>query len=248
MERVVPEQTTEDPKDLRTKLDKALKELADTKAELTPLQHFKTITEAGYSHLNEHQQKALFSSFGENDTIDSKAIKDAAKNLGFQPAPTVPPTVPNPNNGQVQNPGQFPGQVPGVVQDPNQIPGQVPGQIPTQYPGQMPTQVPGQIPGQVPGQPYQQFVPEGQLPPIPGVVPNPQQQAYEAQMQQQMIADGIQGLSAAEYANVMATRQGRTGDSAFSQAINQAQTPEQVMGVIATQGKGVGVVLESDID
>jgi len=247
MERVVPDTTTEDPKDLRTKLDKALKELADTKAELTPLKNFKVVAEAGYSHLNEHQQKALFSGFSDTDTIDAKAIKDAAKNLGFQPAPTpVPAGVPDPNNpqGQVQIPGQVPGQVHGQgVVDPNvqQNPQQIPGQVPGQMPGQMVSPTPDQQLGQ-------QFVPNPQLPPIPGMVPNPSQQAYEAQLQAQMVADGIQGLSAAEYANIMATRQGRAGDGAFSQAINAAQTPEQALGIVATQGKGVGLILESDID
>ena len=121
MERVVPEPPVEDPKDLRSKLDKANRDLAAANAKNLALTSTNLMHQANLGHLNEHQQKALMGQLDTDAELDVKAIAAAAKNLGFnpvQPQPQIqPPQVP----GQFQpmQPGQVPGQVPGQPFDPN---------------------------------------------------------------------------------------------------------------------------------
>lgn len=195
-------------RELREKLEAANKEVGKLRNSNTELSRKATLGSAGYSHLSDMQQTALFATFGKDDQITADTIKERAGALGFPsstPTPTVPPGVPDPNAPQGTQ---------GQPQDPN---------------------------AQV--NPYQQFVPQPtQVPGMPGSTPD--QATVEAAMREA----GIAGLSAAEYANVMASRSGRGGDASFSQALAQANSPEAVMAVVSRMGPSVGLLNENDVD
>lgn len=235
MERVVPDNhdnLPDDPKELRTQLKAALKRESELKTENAGLTRYKLLADSGVK-LNDIQQTALFSTFAQDEAPDKAAVLKRAEELGFHkpdakpPATTttVPPGMPDPNNPQAP-------QAPNA--DPNQLP--VPPVNPLQ-----------QFVPQ--GQPMQMYVqgPNGEMIPVPNANPMVPGQAPVMQDWQQLAAQaGIQGLEAAEVAQVMANRGGGVGVTQFNDALANARSQEEALGIINRMGPSVGVMVDTE--